>query len=109
MSLRGEKVFRGHFRHTVDPKGRLSIPAKFREALADGYGEKLVIVPNGAALEVHPLKSWQELEAKVSALPRFDQDARQVYLDSEHVFPEGNEMLAQAMALRIRPPAPTGH
>ena len=69
-------MFRGHFRHTVDPKGRVSIPAKFREALAGGYGEKLVIVPNDDALEVHPLKSWQELEAKVSALPRFDQDAK---------------------------------
>jgi len=71
-------VFRGHFRHTVGPKGRVSIPAKFRDALADGYGEKLVIVPNGDALEVHPLTLWQELEAKVSALPRFDQDARRI-------------------------------
>jgi MraZ protein len=69
-------VFRGQFRHTVDPKGRVSIPAKFREALADGYGEDLVIVPNDDALEVHPLKSWQELEAKISALSRFDQDAK---------------------------------
>jgi MraZ protein len=71
-------VFRGHFRHTVDPKGRVSIPAKFRDALADGYGDKLVIVPNGDALEVHPLTLWQELEAKVSALPLFDQDSRRI-------------------------------
>jgi transcriptional regulator MraZ len=71
-------VFRGHFRHTIDPKGRLSIPAKFREALGEDFGEKLVIVPNGAALEVHPLKMWRELEAKVNALPRFDADRRQL-------------------------------
>jgi MraZ protein len=70
-------VFRGHFEHTIDPKGRLSIPSKFREALADGLGDKLVIVPNGDGLDVHPLKLWQELEDKVSALPRLDPDKRQ--------------------------------
>jgi MraZ protein len=53
-------VFRGHFEHTIDPKGRLSIPSKFRDALADGLGDKLVIAPNGDGLDVHPLKLWQE-------------------------------------------------
>jgi MraZ protein len=70
-------LFRGHFEHTIDPKGRLSIPAKFREALANGLGDKLVIVPNGDGLDVHPLKLWQELEDKVSALPRLDPEKRQ--------------------------------
>ena len=70
-------VFRGHFEHTIDPKGRLSIPAKFREALADGLGDTLVIVPNGDGLDVHPLKLWQELEEKISALPRLDPDKRE--------------------------------
>jgi len=69
-------VFRGHFRHTIDSKGRLSIPARFREVLADGYGDKLVIVPNGNALDVHPWKSWDELETRVAALPRLDPDVR---------------------------------
>ena len=32
-------MFRGHFSHTIDPKGRLSIPSKFRVARANGYGE----------------------------------------------------------------------
>lgn len=76
-------MFRGHFRHTIDPKGRLSIPAKFRDALAEGFGDKLVIVPNDNALDVHPLKVWEELEARVNALPRLDPDARRfrhVYL-----------------------------
>ena len=69
-------MFRGHFNHTIDPKGRLSIPAKFRDALTDGLGDKLVIVPNGNGLDVHPLKLWQELEARVARLPRLDPDAR---------------------------------
>ena len=70
-------MFRGHYRHTMDTKGRLSIPSRFREALADGWGDKLVIVPNGKGLDVYPLKSWEELEARVAALPTLDPDARQ--------------------------------
>jgi transcriptional regulator MraZ len=73
----GDKVFRGHFRHTIDPKGRLSIPAKFRDVLADGFGDRLVIVPSDKALDVHPLKLWEELEQRISALPKLDRDARQ--------------------------------
>jgi MraZ protein len=34
-----------------------------------------VIVPNGRALDVYPLRSWDELEAKIDALPRLDPDA----------------------------------
>ena len=69
-------MFRGHFEHTIDPKGRLSIPANFREALANGLGDKLVIVPHDEALDVHPLKLWLELEERVTALPRLDPDKR---------------------------------
>jgi MraZ protein len=69
-------VFRGHYRHTIDAKGRVSIPARFREALADGFGDKLVIVPTSRALDVYPLKAWEDLEGKVAALPQLDPDAR---------------------------------
>jgi MraZ protein len=70
-------VFRGHYRHTIDKKGRLSIPSRFREVLADGGGDKLVIVPNGKGLDVYPLASWEGLEARVAKLPSLDPDARQ--------------------------------
>jgi len=69
-------LFRGHYRHTIDAKGRLSIPSRFREVLAAGWGDKLVIVPNGKGLDVHPLQWWEELEAKVDALPTLDPDAQ---------------------------------
>jgi len=48
-------MFRGRFQHTIDPKGRLSVPARFRDALAQ-YDGALVVVPNDHCLEVHPLK-----------------------------------------------------
>src|SRR5262245_28837271 len=71
-----DDVFRGHYKHTIDAKGRISIPSRFRDVLADGYGDKLVIVPNGKAIDVHPLRFWEELESRVSGLPRLDPDAR---------------------------------
>jgi len=71
-------LFRGHYRHTIDTKGRLSIPSRFREALADGWGDKLVVVPNTTkGLDVHPLKEWEELEARVGKLPSLDPDGQQ--------------------------------
>jgi MraZ protein len=69
-------LFRGHYRHTIDSKGRLSIPSRFRDTLASGWGDKLVIVPNGKGLDVHPLQWWEELEGKIDGLPKLDPDAR---------------------------------
>jgi len=70
-------LFRGHYRHTIDTKGRLSIPSRFREVLADGWGDRLVVVPSdNKGLDVYPLKSWEELEVKLEALPTLDPDAR---------------------------------
>src|SRR5499426_178652 len=57
-------MFRGRYQHTIDPKGRLSVPAKFRDALAQ-YDGALVVVPNEHCLEVHPLEEWQRIEARL--------------------------------------------
>ena len=88
-------MFRGQFSHTVDPKGRLSIPADFREALADGFGDKLMLAPNGNALDVYPERTWKALEDKVGQLfPEIGRDAdtslrvdRVTELSPEHRLP----------------------
>ena len=70
-------MFRGRYQHTVDPKGRLSIPAKFRDALASTDGS-LVVVPNGRCLEVHPLEQWERIEAKLREQSMFDAQIREI-------------------------------
>ena len=73
-------MFRGRYQHTIDPKGRLSIPAKFRDALAS-YGDhagQLIVVPNEHSLEVHPLEEWQRIEDKLNAQPMFTPEVRQL-------------------------------
>ena len=70
-------MFRGRYQHTIDPKGRLSVPAKFRDVLAQ-YDGQLVVVPDGACLEVHPLQEWQRMEAKLRDQSQFSAEVREV-------------------------------
>ena len=70
-------MFRGRYRHTIDPKGRISIPAKFRDALAQFDGH-LVVVPNDHSLEVHPLEEWERLEGRINEKSMFDPDVRKL-------------------------------
>jgi MraZ protein len=73
-------MFRGRYQHTIDPKGRLSIPAKFRDALAQygDHADALIVVPNEHALEVHPLEEWQRIEEKLNAQSLFAPEVRQL-------------------------------
>ena len=68
-------MFIGRYQHTVDPKGRLSIPARYRDALAQ-YEGGLIVVPNGQALEVYPYPEWERLVAAINDQSRFDAEVR---------------------------------
>ncbi|HEU5320779.1 MAG TPA: division/cell wall cluster transcriptional repressor MraZ [Methylomirabilota bacterium] len=70
-------MFRGRYQHSIDPKGRLSVPAKFRDALAQ-FGDHLVVVPNEHSLEVHPLEEWERIEEKLNAQSMFTPEVRQL-------------------------------
>lgn len=68
-------MFRGHYEHTIDAKGRTSLPARFRHVL--GEGEALVVIAPAladACLDVYPLRAWEEFEEKVARLPKWDRD-----------------------------------
>jgi MraZ protein len=69
-------MFRGRFHYAIDTKGRLSIPAKFREVLSISYDERLIVTNFDQCLWAYPLAEWQELERKVAALPQFLDEVR---------------------------------
>ena len=71
-------MFRGRYQHTIDPKGRLSVPAKYRNVLAESNSATLILVPNGEALEVHPLEDWERLESRINEKSMFDADIRRI-------------------------------
>ena len=66
-------MFTGEYRHTVDEKGRIAVPAKFRVQLGAGA---VVSRWLDACLAIHTQGGWDALAAKVAALPITDQNAR---------------------------------
>jgi len=63
--------FTGEFNNSIDPKGRASIPARFREVLAEVHGdERLVVTKNWEdGLTAYPLSRWDEVKANVDKWP----------------------------------------
>ena len=66
-------MFTGEYRHAVDEKGRLAVPARFRPQLA---GTCVVARWLDACLAIFPMPAWEELSAKVGSLPLTDPNAR---------------------------------
>ncbi|MGI1691172.1 division/cell wall cluster transcriptional repressor MraZ [Thermoanaerobacter uzonensis] len=63
----------GQYEHTIDAKGRVIIPAKFREEL----GERFVLTKGlDNCLFVYSLEEWKNIEAKLKTLPLTKKDAR---------------------------------
>ena len=58
-------MFRGRYEHTIDAKGRISIPSKFREILGKKYDDRLVITNFDHCLVAFPNEEWSLLEQKV--------------------------------------------
>lgn len=73
-------MFRGIAEIHLDPKGRLAIPAKYREVLAELCRGELVatIDIRDACLRIYPLPVWQELEVQLEALPSTDPGVRRI-------------------------------
>ena len=63
----------GEYKHTLDPKKRLSLPSKWRKEL----GSKLVVTRGlDNCLFVYPLKEWEKITEKIGQLPLGQADTR---------------------------------
>jgi MraZ protein len=91
-------VFLGRYAHNLDAKGRLAIPARYREALADG-----VVLTRGIdrCLALYPMEAWRPLAEKVAALPLTDADARNF---RRLVFAEAADLSLDAQGRILVPP-----
>ena len=66
-------MFMGEFQHNIDIKGRIIVPAKFREEL----GERFVVTRGlDKCLFAYPMDEWKVLEEKLKKLPLTKKDAR---------------------------------
>ena len=63
----------GEYIHTLDPKKRIALPAKFRKEL----GKKVVLTRGlDNCLFLYPMKTWQKVSGKVAELPMGQADTR---------------------------------
>jgi MraZ protein len=67
-------MFRGQFVHSIDAKGRVSVPARFRDTIVGDGDSRLVLTPSPAdpCLHLHRFSDWLEFEKRIAELPRFD-------------------------------------
>ena len=67
-------MFKGEYNHSIDAKGRVIVPAKFREKLGDAF-----VVTKGldGCLYGYAEEDWQVFEEKLSTLPLTNKDSRQ--------------------------------
>lgn len=67
------RMFVGEYNHSIDSKGRVTIPSKFREAL----GEHFTVTKGlDGCLWVYPQEEWEKFSEKLAALPIAKKDAR---------------------------------
>lgn len=71
-------MFTGSYLHTIDSKGRLSIPASFREILIANHGGKLILTNDlvDKCIVAYTLHSWEELEVKLRKASSMDRDIK---------------------------------
>lgn len=66
-------MLRGRIPARIDDKGRLKVPSAFRALIEAEYGPALYLTsltPNAESVRLYPLKVWEGIEQKLSALPQ---------------------------------------
>ncbi len=72
-------VFRGATNITLDAKGRMAMPTRYRERIAARCdGQIVVTVDKDYCLLIYPLPDWEELERKLVRLPSMNKVARRI-------------------------------
>jgi MraZ protein len=92
-------VFTGEYRHAIDAKGRVAVPARFRAELAAGAFVSRWI---DSCLAIFPRAEWDRFAARVAELPVSDAGAR---VFSRFVFSGAFEFLLDAQGRLVLPTA----
>ncbi|MEE8409006.1 MAG: division/cell wall cluster transcriptional repressor MraZ [Myxococcota bacterium] len=83
-------MFRGLYEHSIDAKGRTSLPARFRDVLAGlresgetspakAHGDRLIVTTGiDRCLVAYPPAEWEAFEARLAALSQFDANVVQL-------------------------------
>jgi len=92
-------MLRGNHSARIDDKGRLKVPSAFRSLIEEKYGTQLFVTStDGESVRVYPLPVWQEIEARLAAMPS-THPARRRFLDRVNYFGQIAELDAQGRVL----------
>ena len=69
-------MFRGRYEHSIDGKGRLSIPSRFRDALARRRQKVLILTHFDSCVVAYPLDEWRQLEERIRKQSTLQKDIR---------------------------------
>ena len=69
-------MFRGATKVTLDAKGRLAVPSRYREGLLTRAEGHLVVTVEDQCLLIYSLPDWEEIERKLVRLPALNDQAR---------------------------------
>jgi len=97
-------MYYGEYEHTIDDKSRVTLPARFRAALAGG-----IVLARGidACVDVYPRGEWESrVRTRISELDSFSREARQL---KRHVFGGATEDEPDRQGRVLVPPALVRH
>lgn len=70
-------MLRGSQAAKIDDKGRLKVPQDFRRLLVENYGPDVFVTSVlGESALLYPLRVWEQIEARLAALPSTDRTKR---------------------------------
>lgn len=70
-------AFRGSYQHSIDHKGRISIPARFRKALAGKASDTFVVVRGlETCVAIYPADEWRRMEERLRSRSFYDETNR---------------------------------
>ena len=69
-------MFAGRYEYTIDDKSRVSIPAKFREALSLNHDLRLILTNLDGCIVAYPYQEWLSIQDKISAAGSIRKEAR---------------------------------
>jgi MraZ protein len=95
-------LFTGSVEHNLDDKGRLVVPARFRERLGAGFF--LTIGEPDPCLALYPAPTWSDVCARIEAAPvkdaRYRSYVRHLFAHTEELSTDANGRLVIPAALR---------
>lgn len=69
-------MFRGSSFHTIDSKGRIIIPTRFRDIIRAGGGNGIVVSRMDKSLVSYTLEGWSKIESKILSLAEKSENMR---------------------------------